>query len=240
MHETDGFAPMSLQGERRDFFDLIEQGGAAKCPCCDRTARIYRRKLNSQMAQFLGLIYRAAAFEAIVGKPQYSTGEDGFTKGSPLEYFPEKTYTKTLPEIEVGASMVWIDTRNLRWICQGHKASTDGTYLTKWGLVEKKKGHTGKYRITQKGIGFLKGRITVPRFAFIYGNEVRRFSYEPTTFTAAAGDKFDFDEIFTTEVVGASQEEDGTIKVTAHCDIDEYQREDLRGYNAWRNPWIKI
>lgn len=51
------------------------------------------------------------------------------------------------------------------------KASSDGSYLTKWGLVERV-GGVGWYRITKRGVSFLAGKLAVPAFADIRNNRV--------------------------------------------------------------------
>ena len=74
--------------------------------------------------------------------------------------------------------------------------------LRYWGLLEKQidkredgSGRVGYYKVSQKGIDFINGRIEVPRFVFIYNQTVERFSEEKTGIKKALGDKFSFDEI---------------------------------------------
>jgi hypothetical protein len=50
------------------------------------------------------------------------------------------------------------------------KASTDGSYLTKWGLVERVK--KGEYRITTDGKDFILGKAQASTYADIRNNEV--------------------------------------------------------------------
>jgi hypothetical protein len=57
------------------------------------------------------------------------------------------------------------------------------TFLRHWGLIEREEGHhradgnprRGFYRITQKGIQFLRGEIPVPRKAAIFAAEMRGY-----------------------------------------------------------------
>lgn len=50
------------------------------------------------------------------------------------------------------------------------KASTDGAYLTKWGLI--KRHSPGWYTIEEKGLEYLEGKIMVPAWALVLDNEV--------------------------------------------------------------------
>jgi len=102
----------------------------------------------------------------------------------------------------------WINTRALG-SAGGHKASTDGTYLTKWGLIEKKAGASGVYRVSDEGIAFLRGQITVPKVASIYNNRALSFSEEHTDIHAALGDKFDLHELLHDHWLDRSAKEGG-------------------------------
>ena len=74
--------------------------------------------------------------------------------------------------------------------------------LRYWGLLEKQidkrddgSGRVGYYKITQKGIDFVKGKVEVPRFAYIYNQKVEQFDKEQTDVKKALGDKFDYEEL---------------------------------------------
>jgi len=73
--------------------------------------------------------------------------------------------------------------------------------LRHWGLIEKHYGKSedgnsnGLYRITEKGRAFVRGEISVPRYCYIFNDEVNGFSEEKTTIQAALGDKFNYSEL---------------------------------------------
>ena len=81
------------------------------------------------------------------------------------------------------------------------KASTDGAYLTRWGLITKASeeatasGNVGRYRITSKGLNFVSGIIQVPKRVHILCGETIGFSAEMVFIWDCLGDKFDYDEI---------------------------------------------
>jgi hypothetical protein len=52
------------------------------------------------------------------------------------------------------------------------KASTDGSYMTKWNLIERREGDPGWYRITELGHEFLCNDAKVPAWADVRLNVV--------------------------------------------------------------------
>lgn len=80
--------------------------------------------------------------------------------------------------------------------------SHDWTLLKYWDLLELKKeeredgsSRNGYYRITQKGILFVEGKIKVWDHIYIYNNEVQGFSQDTLTIKQALGNKFDYAEL---------------------------------------------
>lgn len=61
MKQPSLFDEDALERARRIYFDRIEAGRVATCPCCDRRGRIYRRKLHAEMARFLVLLVAKTA-----------------------------------------------------------------------------------------------------------------------------------------------------------------------------------
>lgn len=70
------------------------------------------------------------------------------------------------------------------------KASTDGSYLTLWGLVKRHADRTGFYQPTPAGNAFVRGRTTVPRIAWVYDGRATHFSKEMVTIRQALEDNF--------------------------------------------------
>jgi len=52
----------------------------------------------------------------------------------------------------------------------GEKASTNGTRLVHWGLIERSKDK-GYYKPTEDGIAFINGDLPVPRYVILFNNE---------------------------------------------------------------------
>jgi len=77
----------------------------------------------------------------------------------------------------------------------------DISKLRHWGLLEKNYAKSedgnsnGLYRITSKGRAFVKGEITVPRYCYIFNDEVNGFSEEKATIQSALTDKFNYSEL---------------------------------------------
>lgn len=53
---------MDVVDARRQLFDELRNGNAAQCPCCMKTARIRKGKLNSGMARVLAWMYQFPSF----------------------------------------------------------------------------------------------------------------------------------------------------------------------------------
>jgi hypothetical protein len=137
----------------------------AVCPACHQLAKRYKRKLNSSMAYALLLIYR---------------------------HF--KTHTEWLHVPEY-----------LEKVCNTGPTKRGGDWakMVHWGLIVSKDDETradgskrvGFYKITQKGIDFVRGRIRVPKHAFIYAQKCIAMSPEDTSISEALGDRFNYSEL---------------------------------------------
>lgn len=90
-------------------------------------------------------------------------------------------------------------TKNL--IKSDTKASTDGSYLVRWGLVERGDsensagGKAGTYHITQRGKDFVLGRIRAPKYVHILCGDTMGFSAELVTIQDCLGSKFNYQEL---------------------------------------------
>ena len=92
----------------------------------------------------------------------------------------------------------WIHIRNL--LPASPKASTDGSYLTHWGLLETKPSDPGEksdgfYRPTDKGKRFVQGKVRVPSHAYIFSGRCYHFSDEQVSITEALGQPFNYREM---------------------------------------------
>ena len=79
-----------------------------------------------------------------------------------------------------------------------------------WGLLEEEPGErqngngTGRWRVTPKGEAFIKGRVSVPRCALVFNNQLIGYDDEGDRITirGALENHFDYDEL-----VGVYREE---------------------------------
>lgn len=84
------------------------------------------------------------------------------------------------------------------------KSSTDGAFLTRWGLVEGEPSMNssgakkGIYRPTRKGIEFAQGRISVPSHVHILCGKTVGFSEAPIYISQCLGRKFNYAELMHT------------------------------------------
>ena len=139
----------------------------AICPLCHQFAKIYKRKLSSSMAYALILIYRA-----------FRNGPDVWLH---------------VPEYLSRNSLFGVVVRGGDW-----------AKLVHWGLIvskgdevrDDKSPRTGLYKITDLGRAFVEGRVSVPRYAYIYNEQCLRMSDETlVTIQQALGDRFNYAEL---------------------------------------------
>lgn len=77
----------------------------------------------------------------------------------------------------------------------------DGTQLRHWGLVEQEKerrpdgGRSGFWRITVKGVAFLKDQTKIPKYAYVYNGEVLSLSGDLVSVRDIIGNTFNYDEM---------------------------------------------
>jgi len=82
--------------------------------------------------------------------------------------------------------------------------STTGVSFTltlHWGLTERStdvpegKQTSGYWRLTPKGIQFLQGAISIPKYVRLYNNEVLGFEGAQVTVQDVLGEKFDYEKL---------------------------------------------
>lgn len=140
---------MSLHEASAGVFAKLDKG--AFCPCCQRTARRYARKLHREMAVFLVYLVRA--------------------------YREHQRFHHLRDVLPGGRS--------------SPKASTDGAYLTHWGLVKRHKGTAGLYMPTPAGQAFVLGQTTVPSTCWVYDGRPWHFSKDKVTVREVLDDRVD-------------------------------------------------
>jgi len=73
--------------------------------------------------------------------------------------------------------------------------------LRYWDLIEESTarrvggGHTGHWRITDRGVAFVHRRITVPAYALIYDGQLLELDGDPIGVRDALGERFDLAEL---------------------------------------------
>jgi len=153
----------TLEEARRALLAEIREGTV--CPCCERIAKVYKRKLNSSMARTMITFYR------------HSRKKPGW-----FHVLREFVFEKAGP----------------RYVCG------DYSKLIYWGLIEERgdqqedgNPHSGYFRITQRGVDFVEGRVRIARFVFLYNDRQVDVGEDPgdTDVHEALGDKFDYNEL---------------------------------------------
>ena len=98
----------------------------------------------------------------------------------------------------------WIQVENLLKNDSSIPSTARGDFpkAVHWGLLEKQKGERddgsnrmGWYHITRKGMDFVQGKITIPKWVKLYNNEVVGFAEDHVTIKEALGTKFNYNEM---------------------------------------------
>lgn len=174
--------------KQREKFDIenatLEQAKAwlrarfndgADCPCCHQHVKLYKRPLNAAMAYVLFLVYRWHTGKTAGGLPN-----------------PEWLHVPGHIAKEVAG--------NPR---RAAAVRGDWAKLTHWGLLEAQASkrddgskRTGYYRITERGIAFVRGMCTVQSYIYIYNETMLdRPIMERTSFRECLGLKFNYDDL---------------------------------------------
>lgn len=80
-------------------------------------------------------------------------------------------------------------------------ATMEYSKLKYWDLLEERGDagvdtkSAGYWRITKLGRDFVEGKVTLPRYVFIYDNKLLESSFEQTSIREALGDKFSYREL---------------------------------------------
>jgi hypothetical protein len=141
-----------------------------RCPCCDQFAKVYRRTMTSAMARAL------------------------------IEMW--KIYK------DAGDIREWIHVPSSLGPRFSAARGGDFAKMRYWGLVEEATGnvlsptetdspHAGYWRITDTGIAFVEGRVTVPKHIFLYDGELIKLSVEPLGVDEALKERFSYTDLMT-------------------------------------------
>lgn len=91
-----------------------------------------------------------------------------------------------------------------RVLVDAGRQQADETKTAYWGLIERRPAddqehpgkHHGIWRITEKGVDFIHGRLSIPKYALIYNNTVLGFDdADMVDIEDALGTKFNYREL---------------------------------------------
>lgn len=141
------------------------------CPACEQFVKLYKRKLYSTMALALVRVYKY------------------FTSPNASEWLH-------LPKYLASTTDAW------------RFAGGDEAKLVYWGFLEALGGareddsrRNGFYKITENGVKFIKGEIVVPKYTYIYNQDVwgqsdgTFFPREMTDIHEAFGSRFSYRDL---------------------------------------------
>lgn len=145
----------------------------AKCPCCARNVKLYKRPLNSGMAASL------LAFAKVTQQTQPLEGwlrvPDDFVQTSKL--------VTVLANREYNKLRYW-------GLLEGFGVDND---------VEADTPFTGKWRVTELGFKFARGEVKIPKCVFVYNKKLLKAPagtpVEEIDIRKALGIKFNYDEL---------------------------------------------
>lgn len=120
-----------------------------------------------------------------------------------------KTYRRKL-HAEMARFLIKLHKKYSRWqrpfsmrelYPHANKATSDGSYLVHWGLVEKTDNPNqsgapaGMYTLTDKGLRFVHGQEFVPSHVHLLNNKVVGWSHQTISIYDSLGEKFNYQEL---------------------------------------------
>jgi hypothetical protein len=137
-----------------------------ECPCCKQFVKLYKRNLNSAMAWTLIEIYNE---------------------------------TKRMEDDGAIPAIAWIHVKEYLRVNGLHNGH-DWTLLQWWDLLEERKTdsglpNSGRWRITEKGVLFVRMQLTVPKYISFYNSKAYGKSIEMVNIKQALGTKFNYEEL---------------------------------------------
>ena len=133
-----------------------------RCPICNQNVKMYKKKVDSQMAFFLIKLHR-------------------LTKKYPLQnYFHVSDDINVT--LKVGGS--WAKLRYWELIEEQPKDSNDTEKRT-----------SGMWRISQKGMMFVEGNLSIPKYVKLYNQTFYGYEGERVSIQDALSSKFSYREL---------------------------------------------
>jgi hypothetical protein len=155
----------SLLREAREYVETERTEGVT-CPCCRQFAKVYRRTIHTAMARSAIDLYQRRAYDQRRTMPTSLGPVDGWTH-----------LTRT-----------------------GNPGG-DEAKLRYWGLLEQRDaepehGRTaGEWRLTKRGVHFVRDALVVPKYALIYNGDCLGHEEPLIGIRDALGSKFDYEEL---------------------------------------------
>lgn len=103
----------------------------------------------------------------------------------------------TLIRIYKHAKYEWIHVKDMLRMNK-YKNSHDWTLLKEWGFIESNDA-AGEWKITNKGVEFIKGTSTAPSHVHIYNKTTVGFSSTQTDIKESLGNHFNYEELMSYE-----------------------------------------
>lgn len=111
---------------------------------------------------------------------------------------------------QAGAGHMWVHKPT---VLKGKGASArDESIARYWGLLEEEStvkrddgGRAGYWRLTARGVQFVRNVAAVPKYARIYNGHCRQLIGEPVTISQCLGSRFDYRELMATGSESAGQ-----------------------------------
>lgn len=135
------------------------------CPCCGQFAKLYKRTIHAAMARSAIDLYQRGAYD--------------------LEPFAD-------PKKPGG----WTH------LTRAGNPGGDEAKLRYWRLLEEKPdaetsggSHSGYWRLTQRGVHFVRDALVVPKYALIYNGDCLGHEEPLIGIRQALGRKFDYEEL---------------------------------------------
>ncbi len=144
--------------------DKKERLRRVECKACDRPVMLTRRPLDGGLARWMITLYR------MCGESEFGWIHDSDAQKVVQGLIPEQ---KKLSATSYGSLKYW----ELTIPCPDK--------------TEETKSASGMWRLSQKGIDFIHGRIEVPKAVLVYKNELRGFEDEPINIRDALSTPFD-------------------------------------------------
>jgi hypothetical protein len=155
----------SLLREAREYVELERDEGVT-CPCCGQFAKVYRRTIHSAMARSAIDLYQRQAWLGSGFPADIGSGNEGWTH-----------------------------------LTRAGNPGGDEAKLRYWGLLEQRDaepehGRTaGEWRLTKRGVHFVRDALVVPKYALIYNGDCLAHEGPLIGIRQALGSKFDYKEL---------------------------------------------